>query len=63
MAFAPKQLSREHSSTSFKEEANMCAPQPIVSAITADMQSSLREVTFDNHVVIPFHAHIVKAWR
>jgi SAM-dependent methyltransferase len=39
------------------------ARQAIVSAITADMQSSLGEVTFDNHVVIPFHAHIVKAWR
>jgi ubiquinone/menaquinone biosynthesis C-methylase UbiE len=39
------------------------ARQAIVSAITADMQSPLGEVTYDNHVVIPFHAHIVKAWR
>jgi ubiquinone/menaquinone biosynthesis C-methylase UbiE len=39
------------------------ARQAIVSAITADMQSPLGEVTYDNHVVIPFHAHILKAWR
>ena len=25
--------------------------------------STLSEVTHDNHVVIAFHAHIVKAWR
>jgi hypothetical protein len=39
------------------------ARQAIVSAVTADMESPLGEMTYDNHVVIPFHAHIVKAWR
>jgi ubiquinone/menaquinone biosynthesis C-methylase UbiE len=39
------------------------ARQEIVAAITADMKSPLKEVTHDNHVVIPFHAHIVSAWR
>jgi SAM-dependent methyltransferase len=39
------------------------ARQAIVAAITADMESPLNEVTHDNHVVIPFHAHIVSAWQ
>jgi hypothetical protein len=39
------------------------ARQAIVAAITAEMESPLKEVTHDNHVVIPFHAHIVSAWR
>jgi ubiquinone/menaquinone biosynthesis C-methylase UbiE len=38
------------------------ARQAIVAAITADMQLPLKEVTFDNHVVIPFYGHIVRAW-
>lgn len=38
------------------------AREAIVAAITADMQSPLKEVTHDNHVVIPFHGHIVRAW-
>ena len=38
------------------------AREEIVAAITADMQSPLKEVTHDNHVVIPFHGHIVTAW-
>jgi SAM-dependent methyltransferase len=37
------------------------AQKEIVVAITADMQSPLKEVTHDNHVVIPFHGHIVRA--
>jgi hypothetical protein len=37
------------------------AQKEIVAAITADMQSPLKEVTHDNHVVIPFHGHIVRA--
>ena len=39
------------------------ARQAIVAAITADMKSPLEEVTRDDHVVIPFHAHMVSAWR
>jgi ubiquinone/menaquinone biosynthesis C-methylase UbiE len=39
------------------------ARKAIVEALTADMQSPLSQVTHDNHVVLPFHAHIVKAWR
>ncbi|MGH7472108.1 MAG: class I SAM-dependent methyltransferase [Longimicrobiales bacterium] len=39
------------------------ARQAIVAAISADMESSLKEVTHDDHVVIQFHAHIVRAWR
>jgi hypothetical protein len=39
------------------------ARQAIVSAITADMKSPLQKVTRNNHVVIPFHAHFVSAWR
>jgi ubiquinone/menaquinone biosynthesis C-methylase UbiE len=35
----------------------------IVAAITADIQPHLREVTHENHVVLPFHGHIMKAWR
>jgi hypothetical protein len=38
------------------------AREAIVVAITADMQSPLREATYDNHVVLPFHGHIMKAW-
>jgi SAM-dependent methyltransferase len=38
------------------------AQKAIVAAITADMQSPLKEITHDNHVVIPFHGHIVRAW-
>jgi hypothetical protein len=37
--------------------------QAIVTAISADMGSPLKEVTHDDHVVIQFHAHVVKAWR
>ena len=35
--------------------------EAIVATITADMQSPLKEVTHDNHVVLPFHGYIVKA--
>ena len=38
------------------------AREAMVAAITADMQSPLKEVTHDNHVVIPFYGHIVRAW-
>lgn len=37
------------------------ARQAIAAAIRTDMEASLHEVTKDNHVVIPFHAHIVRA--
>jgi len=36
--------------------------EAIVAAITADMQSSLKEVTHDNHVVLPFHGYVMKVW-
>ena len=35
--------------------------EAIVATITADMQSPLKEVTHDNHVVLPFHGYIVRA--
>jgi len=35
--------------------------QAIVATITADMQSPLKEVTHENHVVLPFHGYIVIA--
>ena len=35
----------------------------IVEAITAEIQPHLREVTHENHVVLPFHGHIMKAWQ
>jgi SAM-dependent methyltransferase len=38
------------------------ARQAIVAAIAADMKAPLREITEDNHVVIPFHARIANAW-
>jgi SAM-dependent methyltransferase len=38
------------------------ARKAIVAGITADMQAPLKEVTSDNHVVLPFHGHIVRAW-
>jgi ubiquinone/menaquinone biosynthesis C-methylase UbiE len=37
--------------------------QAIVAAIGADMRSSLQAVTHDNHVVIEFHANLVRALR
>ena len=37
------------------------AREAMVAAITADMQSPLKEVTHDNNVVITFHGHIVRA--
>lgn len=37
------------------------ARQAIVTAVSADMTSPLKEVTLDNHVVLEFHAHIVRA--
>ena len=39
------------------------ARQAITAAISEDMKASLREVTQDNHVVIPFHAQIARAER
>lgn len=38
------------------------ARQAMVAAIAADMKAPLGEVSEDNHVVIAFHAQIVKAW-
>jgi ubiquinone/menaquinone biosynthesis C-methylase UbiE len=35
----------------------------IVAAIAEDVESALRETTHDDHVVIEFHANIVRAWR
>jgi hypothetical protein len=39
------------------------ARQEIVAAIAEDMRSSLAEVTRDDHVVIQFYAHLVRASR
>ncbi|MGQ0604018.1 MAG: class I SAM-dependent methyltransferase [Anaerolineales bacterium] len=39
------------------------ARQAITAAISDDMLAPLREVTQDNHVVIPFHAQIARAER
>jgi hypothetical protein len=39
------------------------ARQAIVAAIREDMQVPLREVTVDDHVVLPFHAHLALAER
>jgi len=38
------------------------ARRAIVGTIAEDMKSPLDEVTQDNHVVIEFHANIVRAW-
>ena len=35
--------------------------QAIVATITTDMQSPLKDVTHENHVVLPFHGYIVIA--
>jgi hypothetical protein len=35
----------------------------ITAAIHDDMKAALREVTKDDHVVIPFHAQIARAER
>jgi ubiquinone/menaquinone biosynthesis C-methylase UbiE len=35
----------------------------IVGAITADIQPHLREVTYENHVVLPFLGHIMRTHR
>jgi ubiquinone/menaquinone biosynthesis C-methylase UbiE len=37
--------------------------QALISAIRTDMEMPLREITEDDHVVIPFHAYIVLAKR
>ncbi len=37
--------------------------QAITTAIQEEMESPLREVTEDDHVVLPFHAHIARAER
>jgi SAM-dependent methyltransferase len=37
--------------------------QAMVAAISDEMQSPLKEVTRDNHVVIEFHANVARAWR
>jgi hypothetical protein len=37
--------------------------QAIVAAVTADIQPYLREATHENHVVLPFHGHIMRARR
>lgn len=39
------------------------ARQAIVTAITRDMQSPLKELISDNCVLIPFHGLIMTAWR
>jgi SAM-dependent methyltransferase len=39
------------------------ARQAIVAAISEDMQTPLRKVTQDDHVVIEFHAHVAHADR
>ncbi len=39
------------------------ARQAIMAAISEDMKTPLREVMQDDQVVIPFPAHIVRAWR
>ena len=38
------------------------ARQAIVAAIAEDMKSPLKDVTHDNHVVVDFHASILRAW-
>jgi SAM-dependent methyltransferase len=38
------------------------ARQAIVEAIADDVKSPLEEITHENHVVIEFHANIVRAW-
>lgn len=38
------------------------ARQTIVAAIADDMKSPLEEITHDDHVVMEFHANIVRAW-
>lgn len=37
------------------------AQQVILAAVRQDMQSPLEEVMQDNHVVLPFHAHVAQA--
>ena len=36
--------------------------EAIVAEIAADMQLPLRKVTYDNHVALVFHGHIMSAW-
>jgi SAM-dependent methyltransferase len=38
------------------------ARQAIVAAIAVDMTAPLKDVTHDNHVVVEFHANMVRAW-
>jgi ubiquinone/menaquinone biosynthesis C-methylase UbiE len=43
------------------QQLDAAARQAMVAAVSADMTSPLKEVTLDNHVVLEFHAHIVRA--
>jgi SAM-dependent methyltransferase len=39
------------------------ARDAIIASITDDMRAPLAEVTRDDHVVIPFHARVARAWK
>jgi hypothetical protein len=39
------------------------ARREVAEAIREDMESPLRDVVEDGHVVLPFHAHVARAER
>jgi SAM-dependent methyltransferase len=39
------------------------ARRDLTDAISGEMAGPIRELTRDNHLVIPFHAHVVRAYR
>ena len=61
-AFIAGEIEVDTASIPSMQHLNAEAREAIVTAITEDMRLPLKQVTSDDHVVIPFHGHIVRAW-
>jgi ubiquinone/menaquinone biosynthesis C-methylase UbiE len=60
-AFIAGEIEVDTASIPSMQHLDSKAREAIVAAITKDMQSPLKKVTSDNHVVIPFHGLIMTA--
>ena len=60
-AFIAEEIAVDTAAIPSMQHLDSRAQKAIVAAITADMQSPLKDVTHENHVVIPFHGHIMSA--
>ena len=61
-AFIAGEIEVDTASIPSMQHLDSKAREAIVAAITKDMQSPLKELTSDKHVVIPFHGLIMTAW-